>query len=546
MKAASYIRVSTDEQANEGHSLDAQRTVIAEFGRSRGWTLGSEYLDAGLSGKDGDRPALQRLLEDADAGRFELVIVHAIDRFYRNLQGLLSALDRLNQAGVGFVSITENLDFTTPWGKLTLAVLGTLAEIYLDKLSAETSKGKLARAQKGLYNGTIPFGYCRGNCSTCADPNGPGYCPCCGGPDLGEEEPSYALWPHPVESVAMRLAFDWYATGGYSDGDIARRLNRHEHCLEDGGVIRFRTKGRPGRSHPGPFCKESVRSLLKRPFYTGVVAYYGVAEGGQKRKQPTAVYPGQHPALVDQATFDRCQEVRGAWGTAVRSRDSGKQPRVYLLSGLLRCGQCGGIMRAQSTVAGHRYYRCASRIEHRAECDQRQVPADEIEGQVVGLLRRLRLPPDWQRQLLDQPSPPEELARRDANLGRLKVRLARVRELYLAGDIDRDRYAQEQQDVKQRITDLADVSHSVILSVARMFEMPDEQWANLPRLKQKSLVQLALARATLVRDRLGAVRPSCAAYPLIRLALDGGYGNRCHSGSDGIRTRGLRLDRPTC
>jgi hypothetical protein len=111
--------------------------------------------------------------------------------------------------------------------------------------------------------------------------------------------------------------------------------------------------------------------------------------------------------------------------------------------------------------------------------------------------------------------------------------LERARELYLAGDIDRDRYAQEQQDVKQRIADLADVSHSVILSMARMFEMPDEQWASLPRLKQKSLVQELVARATLVRDRLGAVRPSCAAYPLIRLALDGGYGNRCHSGSDG-------------
>jgi hypothetical protein len=72
-----------------------------------------------------------------------------VDRFYRNLQGLLGALDRLNQAGVGFVSITENPDFTTPWGKLTLAVLGTLAEIYVDKLSAETSKDKTDSCPQG-------------------------------------------------------------------------------------------------------------------------------------------------------------------------------------------------------------------------------------------------------------------------------------------------------------------------------------------------------------------------------------------------------------
>src|SRR5690606_28547339 len=146
------------------------------------------------------------------------------------------------RAGVSFVSITENLDFTTPWGKLTLAVLGTLAEIYLDKLSAETSKGKVARAQKGLYNGTIPYGYCQGNCATCTDPNGPGYCPRCGGPDLKEEEPSYALWLHPVESAAMRLAFEWYATGDYSDGDIARRLNGCQYRGSDGASLPFRSK----------------------------------------------------------------------------------------------------------------------------------------------------------------------------------------------------------------------------------------------------------------------------------------------------------------
>jgi site-specific DNA recombinase len=538
MKAASYIRVSTDEQANEGHSLDAQRAIIGDFCLNRTWTLVGEYLDAGLSGKDGDRPALRELIADAETCGFDLVIVHAVDRFYRNLQGLLGALDRLNQAGVGFVSITENLDFTTPWGKLTLAVLGTLAEIYIDKLSAETSKGK--RARKGLYNGTISFGYCKGNCSTCTDPNGRGYCPRYSGPDLCEQDPEVCLWLHPIESVAMRLAFQWYATGQYAQGEIAERLNHHKHRLDDGQVIRFRTKGRVGRSDPGPFCKESMRSLLQRHFYTGVVAYYGSDESGQKRKKPTALYPGQHQPLIDKETFDRCQEVRRAWGRAARNRRTGRQPRVYLLSGLLRCGECGGVMRAQSTVADCRYYRCATRIEHRGRCDQPAIQADEIEGQIVGLLRTLSLPPDWQAQLLAQPSPPDELARQAAERSRLKSRLERVRELYLAGDMDRERYVQEQRDVKQKLVDLTDVAEFAILSVAQMFEYSDEQWAALPRLKQKSLVQMALARATLVRDQLRALQPSYAACPLIRLALEGRHprervGDRCHSGSDGPR-----------
>jgi site-specific DNA recombinase len=93
MKAVSYIRVSTEEQANEGHSLDAQRAIIGDFCLNRKWTLVGEYVDAGLSGKDGKRPALQELLANSEAGRFDLVVVHAVDRFYRNLQGLLGALD---------------------------------------------------------------------------------------------------------------------------------------------------------------------------------------------------------------------------------------------------------------------------------------------------------------------------------------------------------------------------------------------------------------------------------------------------------------------
>jgi site-specific DNA recombinase len=163
MKCTGYIRVSTVEAAANGHSLDAQGDLITAYAQQRGWELVEIYQDAGISGTRTDRPGLQRLLRDAAQNRFQVVIVHAIDRFYRNLQGLLKALNQLHKHDVAFISIAESIDFTTPWGKLSLAVLGTLAEIYIDKLSAEVAKGKLARARKGLYSGSLPLGYCRGN-----------------------------------------------------------------------------------------------------------------------------------------------------------------------------------------------------------------------------------------------------------------------------------------------------------------------------------------------------------------------------------------------
>ena len=106
--------------------------------------------------------------------------------------------------GVGFASVQEKLDFTTHWGKLTLTVLGMLAEIYLDVLRQETTKGKRQRARDGLWNGGVPFGYCKGLCSRCTDPNGKGYCPNFGTADKTDGK---TLIAHPIESAGVKLAY---------------------------------------------------------------------------------------------------------------------------------------------------------------------------------------------------------------------------------------------------------------------------------------------------------------------------------------------------
>ena len=159
-RAVGYRRVSMREQV-DGHSLDAQENHIRQYAHNQGWLMQQVYTDAGLSAKkDSERPALTQLLADAQAGQFDVIIVDKIDRFYRHLGGLLVALDQLNNCGVALVSVQEHLDFTTPWGKLMLTVLGTLAEIYIDNLKQETRKGKKQRAREGLWNGNFPFGYC--------------------------------------------------------------------------------------------------------------------------------------------------------------------------------------------------------------------------------------------------------------------------------------------------------------------------------------------------------------------------------------------------
>jgi len=308
MKAVGYIRVSSEMQIETGHSLDAQRTIIADYVRAKGWTLGEVFCDPGLSGTRSNRPALQALMEQAEQGEFNVVVVHAIDRFYRDLSGLLAAFHHLHQHHVTLVSITENLDFTTPWGKLMLAVLGALAEIYIDKLREETKKGKQARARKGLWNGSIPFGYCNGLCAACTDVNGKGYCP-----NFGQINRSQngILIAHPIESVAVRLTYGWYETGSLSHRLIADKLNAYELALPDGSTRRFRTKRSFAQGGPQPIPRSTVREILARIFYTGQLPYYGTNDQGikLKRRMISTLVPGQHPALISQELFDRCQQL---------------------------------------------------------------------------------------------------------------------------------------------------------------------------------------------------------------------------------------------
>ena len=302
-----------------------------------------------------------------------MVVVDKIDRFYRHLKGLLIALDTLRERDVTFVSVQEKIDLSTPWGKLTLTVLGMLAEIYIDNLRYETHKGLLARARKGLCNGSIPLGYCDGLCSACTDANGADYCPQYGGADRGDGR---KLVIHPVEGEAVRRMFAWYLTGEYSDGEIAERLNADGVDLPDGRRIGFRTKGRAPARPPTVFSKDSVRELLQHEVYSGVVAFYGVDEKGRKRKRknPLEVFPGEHPALVSPADFARAQELRQMFAHRVRLGRT--QPCMYPLSGLLLCDTCGRNMRGM-TSGGRRYYRDVTHVNHIGNCVQKTVRADD-------------------------------------------------------------------------------------------------------------------------------------------------------------------------
>jgi DNA invertase Pin-like site-specific DNA recombinase len=125
-RVALYARVSTTQGQDVGLQLDELREAAAR----RGWSVVREYVDEGVSGARSSRPALDRLLEEAQAGKFELVAIWKLDRLARSVTHLLNMTESFNQWGVGLISLRDaHVDTTTPTGRFTLQILGAVAEL---------------------------------------------------------------------------------------------------------------------------------------------------------------------------------------------------------------------------------------------------------------------------------------------------------------------------------------------------------------------------------------------------------------------------------
>src|SRR5206468_11220290 len=135
MKAAVYARVSTLDQEPENQLAELRRYVEA-----RGWTL-TEYVDRGVSGAKDRRAALDRLVNDAKRRKFDVLVCWRLDRLGRNLRHLILLLDELQAVGVGFVTLGEGIDTTSPSGRLVLHVLGAIAEFEREKLRERVLAG---------------------------------------------------------------------------------------------------------------------------------------------------------------------------------------------------------------------------------------------------------------------------------------------------------------------------------------------------------------------------------------------------------------------
>lgn len=283
IRAAIYTRKSSDEGLEqEFNSLDAQHEACSAFitsQRHEGWkAVPTRFDDGGISGGTLDRPALQRLMAEVDAGRIDMIVVYKIDRLTRSLADFARLVERLDRAGASLVSVTQAFNTSTSMGRLTLNVLLSFAQ-FEREVTAERIRDKIASSkQRGLWmGGTIPLGYDRH-------------------PDPQRRE----LVLNTEEAETVRTLFDLYDQHGsirlveIEAARLGLRSKRHE--TESGR----RTGG-------GVFTRGQIHYLLTNPTYIGMV------------RHKARTYAGQHPAIIGRDLWDRVQ---------ARLLESRARPRV--------------------------------------------------------------------------------------------------------------------------------------------------------------------------------------------------------------------------
>lgn len=245
-KTALYIRVSTDFQAEEGYSVDAQKEKLEQFCKLKDIENYDFYIDGGWSGSNIERPSMKRMMSDIKDGLIESVIVYKLDRLSRSQKDTVFLLeDVFIPNNCNFVSLNENFDTTTPYGKAMIGILSVFAQLERENIRERTRMGMYERVKEGLWmgGGRVPYGYDYDANKNILVPN--------------------------ADSGNISKIFDLYVQG-YSSCYIAKLFN---------------------------LCNDTqVRNILKRKTYLGKIEYNG------------DVFDGKHTPLITQEVYDKAQE----------------------------------------------------------------------------------------------------------------------------------------------------------------------------------------------------------------------------------------------
>ncbi|RTE01748.1 recombinase family protein [Paenibacillus whitsoniae] len=496
---ALYVRVSTEEQAEHGYSIDAQLDKLRSYCQIFGMTVFKEYVDRGISGKSIEkRFELQQMLRDAKSGLFNLVLVWRLNRLARNTLDLLQIVEDLRKLNVDFRSFSENFDTSTPAGKFGLSMLGSVGELERDTIVENVKMGLKYRAKTGRHNGKVPLGYKI--------------------TDLGSNGPHKRITQVeivPAEAVIVKRIFERFASGqGYRS--IANQLN------QDG----YTTK--PGKA----FSICSVKDILDNPFYVGKIRYSRYENWSDKRRKGKSAAPiianGVHPPIISEELWNKVLMLREKRSVVSIKKFSGE----YLLTGLIKCPQCGASMTASCTknklkdgsTITRMYYSCSRfRSMGSSVCSANSVRKLEAEQYLIDRLQEVLSKPHILRAIVksindrqaNRTGPlKEELDSIQSRLEQLEERKRKYFDLYefdefdrelFSGrigelDAERDRLSSRRSEIESELhcNNTQTVNYEIVRSLVARFEALLQKSSFEQR---KTLLHLIVSKITLNEKR---------------------------------------------
>lgn len=386
-KVYTYTRVSTAMQI-DGYSLDAQKSRMKAFADYNGYEIVGEYEDAGKSGKSIEgRLQFNQMMEDIKSGKdgVSYVLVFKLSRFGRNAADVLSTLQIMQDFGVNLICVEDGIDSSKDAGKLMISVLSAVAEIERENIRVQTMEGRIQKAHEGKWNGGFaPYGYKLVN----------------GELIISEEE-----------AEAIRIIFEQYVKTDMGANGITK-------YLEDHGIHKIiRQNGKTPL-----FDASLIRKILKNPVYCGKIAYgrrkmekiHGTRNDYHLVEQDNyLLVDGVHEPIVSEELWQSAQVKLLTQAKKYEHVNTGKDTKVHLLSGIVKCPVCGAGMYGNKSVKHKKdgtkykdffYYGCKHRNMNRGyKCDyKKQINEELLDNSVSEIIIKLVSNPKFASMMQDK------------------------------------------------------------------------------------------------------------------------------------------------
>lgn len=470
MRVGIYVRVSTNDQAEEGYSIDEQIDKLKKYCEVKDWPAPTSYVDAGFSGSNLKRPGITKLIRDVKDHKIDTILVYKLDRLSRSQKDTLYLIeDVFNKYGAAFISLQENFDTSTAFGKAMIGILSVFAQLEREQIKERMMMGKLGRIKSGKPSAwsVIPFGYKYEDGKLIIDPL--------------------------TAPIVKRIYNDYMA--GISITKLKDYLNEEGHIGKD-----------------VEWSYATISYILSSPTYAGYTVYQD------------KLFDGEQEPIVSKEYFEKTQKELKIRQQQAYKRNNNPRPfqAKYMLSGLLRCGYCGssfeitlGMIRKDGTR--FRRYRCYSKSSKKHGgthtrsdhgCPSTFYDMEPLQNRVLDQIEKLRINP----QLIGN-SPESTYAEQKALKKRISStdkKLEKLVELYLDESLPLDVLNQKKEKIQNERSSLVAKlkeleSDEKELSVHEAVKLLDKTPADIHTLDYKtqcSIVRQLISKIVITADTM--------------------------------------------